>query len=290
MIKKAVIPAAGLGTRLLPITKEMPKEMLPIFTGGRDQRVLLKPMLQAVFEQLYVLGFREFCFIVGRGKRAIEDHFTPDNGFVDYLRIRDKSELAEEMHEFYEKIRASAIVFVNQPEPRGFGDAVLRAKPFVNEKHFLVHAGDTFIISEGNLHIKRLLEVQRNLKSEAVFVIQEVKDPRQYGVAEVESIYGENAYKVIRVIEKPERPKTNLAVMPVYVFSPRIFDTLGVVVPGVGGEVQLTDGIQEMINRKMKVYATKLNSNEIRLDIGNPEMCWEAMRLSYRHFHNRGSA
>ena len=102
MIRKVVIPAAGLGTRLLPITKELPKEMLPVFFKEKSGRVCLKPMSQAVFEQLYDVGFREFCFIVGRGKRAIEDHFTPDWDFVEYLR--NKAELVDELQRFYTKI------------------------------------------------------------------------------------------------------------------------------------------------------------------------------------------
>ncbi|MEM5866902.1 MAG: sugar phosphate nucleotidyltransferase, partial [Candidatus Aenigmatarchaeota archaeon] len=127
MIRKAVIPAAGLGTRLLPMTKETPKEMLPIVVNRDNGTVCLKPMLQAVFEQLYSEGFREFAFIVGRGKRAIEDYFSPDYNFVEYLKRKNKNQSALELEEFYEKIKNSTIVFVNQPAPSGFGDAVHRA-------------------------------------------------------------------------------------------------------------------------------------------------------------------
>ena len=142
-LEKVVITAAGLGTRLLPMSKEMPKEMLPIFVRGVNG-LALKPLLQALFEQLYSFGFRDFCFVVGRGKRSIEDHFTPDRGFVKLLRDRGKSALARELESFYEMVENSRILFVNQPEPKGFGHAVLMARPFVGDGLFVVYACDTY--------------------------------------------------------------------------------------------------------------------------------------------------
>ncbi|MEM2294189.1 MAG: hypothetical protein QXX41_13030, partial [Nitrososphaerota archaeon] len=121
--------AAGLGTRLLLATKEMPKEMLPLFSSGRNVDLLLKPVLQLIFEQLYDLGFREFCFVVGRGKRSIEDHFTPDYNYIELLKGKNKVNLVKNLEEFYQKVEKSIIFWVNQPEPRGFGHAVLMAEP-----------------------------------------------------------------------------------------------------------------------------------------------------------------
>jgi len=117
MIRKAVIPAAGLGTRLLSATKELPKEMLPIFYRDSNGEIYLKPMLQVLFEQLYKFGFREFCFIVGRGKRAVEDHFTPDYSFLDLLEKKGKEKFVKSLKEFYSMIEKSTIVWINQPEP-----------------------------------------------------------------------------------------------------------------------------------------------------------------------------
>jgi len=285
MIRKVVVPAAGLGTRLLPITKELPKEMLPIFTVGKNGGVCLKPMLQAVFEQLFDVGFREFYFIVGRGKRAIADHFASDNGFLRILRRNGKDDLAKELEDLYERVGVSSVVFVNQPEPKGFGDAVLRARPFIAED-FLVHAGDTYIISPGHRHLKRLIEIHEKQRAEATFIVQEVENPRQYGVVEGKE-EGKDVYRVIKVVEKPEKPATNLAIMPMYVFNPVIFKALEVTPPGKGGEQQLTDGIQRLIEWRLKVIAVKLEPEEIRLDIGNPESCWEALSLSYQHFHGK---
>ncbi|HDI74672.1 MAG TPA: hypothetical protein ENF55_01810, partial [Thermoprotei archaeon] len=173
-MKKAVIPAAGLGTRLLPTTKELPKEMMPIFYKRRGETIL-KPTLQIIFEELYDAGIREFCFIVGRGKRAIEDHFTPDYNFLEYLRKKGKEVVAEDIEEFYEKIDNSVLVFVNQPQPRGFGDAVLKAKAFVGNEPFIVHAGDAIIFSENNEHLKKIINVFYHKKAEAVFLLKEVE-------------------------------------------------------------------------------------------------------------------
>ncbi|PUA31218.1 MAG: hypothetical protein B9J98_07100 [Candidatus Terraquivivens tikiterensis] len=279
---KAVLPAAGLGTRLLPITKELPKEMLPIFVRSADEGLCLKPMIQAVYEQLYDFGFREFVIVVGRGKRAIEDHFTPDRGFIDLLRMKNKHSLAAELESFYNKILTSNIVFVNQPEPRGFGDAVLAARPVIDGP-FLLHAGDTYIISKGDEHLKRLFDVHKRFNADATLLIQYVEDPRAYGVVEGDEV-SEGVTLVRSLEEKPERPKTNLAIMPIYIFDSVIFKALEVTKPGKGGEIQLTDAIQKLVDWGLKVYAVRLRPDEQRLDIGTPQTCWESLTISYNYF------
>lgn len=278
---KVIIPAAGIGTRLLPATKEQPKEMLPIFAKASNGQVCLKPLLQTVFEQLYDLGFRDFYFIIGREKRAIEDHFTPEFDYVTMLKGKGKNVTADELKNFYRKIEGSSIVWVNQPEPKGFGDAVLRAAAFAGSESVLVHAGDTYILSDGAHHLKALLKAHKELGADATLTLQEVEDPRQYGVAEVEELGG--GYKVKRVVEKPEEPATNLALMPVYAFRPIIFRALRETKPGKGGEIQLTDGIQKLIDWGLKVHATKLGPSDVRFDIGTIETYWKALELSYRH-------
>ncbi|HID40780.1 MAG TPA: hypothetical protein EYP33_01340, partial [Pyrodictium sp.] len=119
MIDTAVIPVAGLGTRMLPATKEQPKEMLPVPMRNSRHGLVFKPFLQLVFEQLYDAGIRRFIFVVGRGKRSIEDHFTPDWGYAHYLEQRGKKREAELLYEFYQRLEDSTLVWVNQPEPRG---------------------------------------------------------------------------------------------------------------------------------------------------------------------------
>ncbi|MEM0457231.1 MAG: sugar phosphate nucleotidyltransferase [Nitrososphaerota archaeon] len=277
-----MLPAAGLGTRLLPITKELPKEMLPIFVRSVNDGLCLKPMIQAIFEQLYDFGFREFVIIVGRGKRAIEDHFTPDKGFIELLKMKNKHSMAVELESFYNKILTSNIVFVNQPEPRGFGDAVLAARSVVNDP-FLLHAGDTYIISKNDEHLKRLFDVHKKFGADTTILIQEIEDPRAYGVIEGKEV-SEGVILVESLEEKPEKPRTNLAIMPVYIFDPVIFKALEIIKPGKGGEIQLTDAIQKLVDWGLKVYAVKLKQDEQRLDIGTPQTCWESLMLSYNYF------
>ena len=148
MVRKVIIPAAGLGTRLFPATKEQPKEMLPIFSKTPHGDMMVKPVVQLVFEQLHEAGLREFCFIVGRAKRGIEDHFTPDIECIKTLEGLGKNGQASDLENFYNKLETSAIMWVNQPEPKGFGNAVLMAQPFVQNESCLVHAGDSCIISK----------------------------------------------------------------------------------------------------------------------------------------------
>lgn len=281
-----MIPAAGLGTRLFPATKEQPKEMLPIFFRLVSGDIGVKPLLQMVFEQLYDFGFREFCFVVGRGKRSIEDHFTPDYNSVVALKNRGKDGQASDLNSFYMKLRDSTIMWVNQPEPKGFGHAVLMAQPFVQNEHCLVHAGDTYIISENAGHLRLLVETYECLNADAAFLVQEMEDPRQHGVVKVEEMKN-GVYKVLAAIEKPERPPSKLAIMPIYAFRPVIFEELEKTAPGKGGEVQLTDAIQRLVDRGLNVCAVRLNPSDARLDVGSPETYWEALDLSYRRFWRR---
>lgn len=281
MIRKTVITAAGIGTRLLTATKEQPKEMLPIF-AEHNGTLCVKPVLQMIFEQLYDSGFREFCFIVGRGKRAIEDHFTIDRKFIKQLDDDKKDWLASTLERFYEKIISSNIVWINQPEPKGFGHAVLMAKSFIGGEPFLVHAGDTYIISNNNNGAKRLVNTHESTGADATLLLKEVKNPKQYGVADIQE--HNERYYVRRAIEKPEKPPTNLAIMPVYVFNPVIMRILEKTPPGLHGEIQLTDAIQGLITGGFKVQAVKLRDDEVRLDVGTPETYWEAIATSYRRF------
>lgn len=273
---KAVITAGGIGTRLLPFSKEIPKEMAPVIVRESDGSVQVKPIIHAIFEQLYSVGMRDYFVIVGRGKRAIEEHFTPDTAFVNSLEAMGKK--ANGLTGFYTMLKTSNIVFVSQPEPIGFGDAVLRARPYINGE-FLVHAGDTLILSRRNSYLKRLKDAHTKYRADATILLQDVKDPRAFGVVTGE----ESRAGVVRIeeaVEKPKRPKSKTAIMPIYFFKSSIFEFLSRVRPGSGGEIQLTDAIQSMIQAGRTVVGVKLQPNEIRLDIGSPETLLEALRLS----------
>jgi len=286
MIRKVIIPAAGLGTRLFPATKEQPKEMLPIFSKTMHGDMSVKPVVQLVFEQLYDAGLREFCYVVGRGKRGIEDHFTPDANCVRNLEGMGKNGQASDLEDFYQKLNTSTIMYVNQPEPKGFGNAVLMAQPFVQNENCLVHAGDSCIISKDMDYIRKLLDAYERLNADAAFIALEIEKPKQYGIIEGNEVEN-GVYKVKTVVEKPEKPKTNLAVMAMYVFHPVIFKALEATKPGKNGEIQLTDAIQKLIDWGLSVYAVKLDKNYAHLDIGSPERYWEALELSYRQFCRR---
>ena len=270
MIHKAVIPAAGMGTRLLPATKEQPKEMLRVFCEFQND-VIVKPTLQVIFENIYSSGIREFCFITGRTKRAIEDHFVPHNNPCIKKQIKP-------LDDFHEILNKSRIYWINQHEPHGFGDAVLHAKHFINNENFLVHAGDT-ILSAKNINIlSRLFDIHEKYRPDATIIIHRPKDIQNFGVAET-TIISEGVHKVLGIEEKPEHPKTDLAVLPVYAFNPIIFKALENTKSDKKGELQVVDAIQLMINWGLEVIAMELGTEEIRLDIGNPQSYKEA--LSY---------
>ncbi len=283
VIRKVVVPAAGLGTRLFPATKEQPKEMLPIFAKGDNGDVSVKPVVQMVFEQLYDEGLREFCYIVGRGKRGIEDHFTPDAKCIKNLEGMGRNGQATDLEKFYEKLNNSTIMWVNQSEAKGFGNAVLMAQPFVQNEICLVHAGDSCIISKEMDYIKKLLSTYERFKADAAFIVLEIENPKHYGIVEGDEVEP-GILKVKRVVEKPEKPVTNLAIMAMYVFHPVIFKALEATKPGKNGEIQLTDAIQKLIDWELSVYALKLDKNYAHLDIGSPERYWEALSLSHQRF------
>jgi UTP--glucose-1-phosphate uridylyltransferase len=282
MIGKVIIPAAGLGRRLLSATKEQPKEMLPLFAANDSGGLCLKPIVQQVFEDLFDYGAREFYFVVGKGKRAIEDHFTPDREFIDRLRSSAKIHQGEPLESFYHRIESSTIVWVNQPMPKGFGHAVLLCENLLSDDPFIVHAGDTRIISRKyNVHNK-LMESHAQGRNEVTLTLKQVQDPRQYGVAEVVKD-GIERLNVTRCVEKPSVPRSMFAIMPIYAFNSTIFDALRETAPGLGNEIQLTDAIQKIIEAGHRVRAISLANDDIHLDVGTPEMYYQALRLSYDH-------
>lgn len=277
MISTAVIPVAGKGTRLLPFTKEMPKEMLPLF--HRDS---MKPIVQIVFEELFDSGIRNFIFIVGIGKRAIEDHFTPENTYKKILEKNVHTNIKKSMSKFYSRINNSKIAWINQPEPKGFGDAILKAESYVGKKPFLVHAGDACILGHGSKNIiQRVCEKFIQYDADGVVATMQIKnkkDLHQYGIVTL------NSEQIIKIIEKPRKPETNIAVMPIYVFNNSIFKSLKNIRPGFGNEMQLTDGISGIIKTGKKVFSCS-TENDVRLDVGTPDLYLESLTFSFTvHF------
>ena len=275
---KIVITAAGKGTRLLPFTKEMPKEMMPIFSKTFSNKKVVIPLLQYVFEQLYSMNFREYCFVVGREKRSIEDHFTPHES---YLRELD-GEYKTNMKKFYQKLEKSHLVWINQNKPLGFGDAVRRAEKYVGSEDFIVHAGDVTILSNLKHPIMRLIDIaNENPDAKAILLCKKVKNSKRYGVPTVEKI-SNNLFSVKEVIEKPEKPKSEFGILPLYYFRAEIFSNLKKIKPGKGKEFQLTDAIQKMIQQKQKVLTIILNKNEEEVDVGTVESYRNAQDITFK--------
>ena len=275
---KVVITAAGKGTRLLPFTKEMPKEMMPIFSNISANKKVVLPLLQYLYEQLYSMNFRDYCFVVGREKRSIEDHFTPHEAYLKEL----SGDYKKNMKKFYEKLEKSHLVWINQNRPLGFGDAVKRAERYVGEGDFIVHAGDVTILSNTKHPILRLIETsQKNPDVKAILLCKEIKDFQRYGVPTVSKI-SSNLFSVNEVVEKPQKPKSNLGILPLYYFKSDIFSSLKKIKPGKGKEFQLTDAIQNLIDEKEKVLAISLNKNEEEVDVGTVESYRNAQDVTFR--------
>jgi UTP--glucose-1-phosphate uridylyltransferase len=276
-VTKIVITAAGKGTRLLPFTKEMPKEMMPIFSSIFTKKKVVMPLLQYIFEQLYSMNFRDYCFVVGREKRTIEDHFTPHESYLKEL----SGDYRKLITRFYQKLEKSHLVWINQNRPLGFGDAVRRAERYVGKEDFIVHAGDVTILSNTKHPIVRLMEIaKRNPDAKAILLCKKIEDSKKYGVPTLEKL-SDNLFLVKEVIEKPEKPKSDFGILPLYYFKSDIFSSLKNIKPGKGKEFQLTDGIQNLIKEKQKVLAIILNKNEEEIDVGTVESYKNSQEITF---------
>ena len=275
---KVVITAAGKGTRLLPFTKEMPKEMMPIYSKTFTKNKVVLPLLQYIYEQLYSMDFRDYCFVVGREKRSIEDHFTPHETYLKELNGDYKKLITK----FYQKLENSHLVWINQNKPLGFGDAVKRAERYVGDEDFIVHAGDVTILSKSKHPVLRLIDTAKNNPdAKAILLCKKIQDFKRYGVPTVNKI-SNRLFLVKEVIEKPDKPKSNFGILPLYYFKSDIFSSLKKIKTGKGKEFQLTDAIQNLIKEKQKVLAITLNDNEDEIDVGTVESYKNAQEITFR--------
>lgn len=252
-VKKAIIPAAGLGTRFLPATKAMPKEMLPIVD---------KPTIQYIVEEAIESGIEDIIIVTGKGKRAIEDHF-------DYAPELENNLIEKEKFELLEKVRQSSNVdihYIRQKEPKGLGHAVWCARKFIGNEPFAVLLGDDIVQAE--IPALRQLMDQYDSTLSSVIGVQTVPDNQthRYGIVDPVS-NDERLYQVNKFVEKPApgTAPSNLAIMGRYVFTPEIFTFLEQQDIGAGGEIQLTDAIEEL-NKQRFVYAYDFEGK--RHDVG----------------------
>jgi UTP--glucose-1-phosphate uridylyltransferase len=231
-VKKAVIPAAGLGTRFLPVTKSMPKEMLPVVD---------KPSIQYVVEEAVAAGLTDVLIITGRGKGAIEDHFDRSVELEHALEQSGKLDVLEQVRAVHE---LADIHYIRQRNPLGLGHAVSVARDHIGDDPFVVILGDDIMIDGGTL-LRSMIDVHEREHASVLALLAVAPDEiSAYGCAEGEEV-GESLVRVRGVVEKPPaaEAKSNLAVIGRYVFTPGIFDALDRITPGVGGELQLTDAI-----------------------------------------------
>ena len=252
-VTKAIIPAAGLGTRFLPVTKAMPKEMLPIVD---------KPTIQYIVEEAIASGIEDIIIVTGKGKRAIEDHFDNNFELEDNLLKKGKFELLEKVRDC-SKVE---IHYIRQKEPKGLGHAVWTARKFIGNEPFAVLLGDDIVQSETPC-LKQLIDQYEETNSSIIGVQQVPEDQtHRYGIIDPSGVDG-RCYEVNNFVEKPSKgtAPSNLAIMGRYILTPEIFDFLNKQEIGAGGEIQLTDAIQQL-NKSQPVYAYDFEGK--RFDVG----------------------
>ena len=252
---KAVIPAAGRGTRFLPATKAQPKEMLPLID---------KPVIQFVVEEAVASGIDDILIITGRGKRAIEDHFDKSFELEEILERDGKNDLLKEMRDISD---LADIHYIRQREPKGLGNAIYYAKKHVGDEPFVVLLGDDIISSDVPC-TKQLIGYYEKYKAPIIAVNKVEKDMiESYGIVDGELVE-DLVYKVNDLVEKPkpEEAPSNLGITGRYLLTPDIFDALEKTKPGKGGEIQLTDALK-ILSREREMYAYDFEG--IRYDLGN---------------------
>ncbi|MFO7153216.1 MAG: UTP--glucose-1-phosphate uridylyltransferase GalU [Bacillota bacterium] len=254
-IKKAVIPAAGLGTRFLPATKAQPKEMLPIVD---------KPTIQYIVEEAVASGIEEILIITGRNKRAIEDHFDKSVELELELKKKGNGKLLKVVEDIS---NMADIHYVRQKEPKGLGHAIYCAKTFVGNEPFAVMLGDDVMCSQKPV-LKQMMEIYERYNC-TILGVQQVKeeDVSKYGIVDGAFIE-DRIYKVNDLVEKPKREEapSRMAILGRYIITPRIFEILEHTKPGAGGEVQLTDALRELLSYEV-IYAYEFEGK--RYDVGD---------------------
>jgi len=254
IIKKAVIPVAGFGTRLLPATKSQPKEMLPIVD---------KPAVQYVVEEAIKSGAENILFITGRGKRAIEDYFDYAVELEKELEDKGKTDLLDEVRNISEMAK---FFYVRQKIARGLGDAIYHARGFIDDEYFSVLLADDIIDSEIPC-LKQMINIFRNYRGMILAVMKVPRDKTNiYGIVNGKKI-SDRVYEISDLIEKPEPEEalSNIAVIGRYILNANIFNAIEETKPGKGGEIQITDAIKSLIGRE-KIFAYEFKG--IRYDVG----------------------
>lgn len=268
-VRKAIIPAAGLGTRFLPATKALAKEMLPIVD---------KPTIQFIVEEARKSGIQDIVVVDGKNKRSIEDHFDSNPELEDNLRDKHK----DEMLKLVQETTDINIYFIRQSHPRGLGDAVLTARDFIGDEPFVVMLGDDLnnINNNGTPLTKELIDSYHETGASTLAVMRVPhEDTSKYGVINPSKEVKPGLFNVTSFVEKPD-PKdapSDLAIIGRYVFTPEIFDVLAKTKPGKGNEIQLTDAINTL-NKTQRVFTHEYKGD--RYDVGN-KFGWIETNIEY---------
>ena len=257
-VRKAVIPAAGLGTRFLPATKSQPKEMLPIVD---------KPTIQYIIEEAAAAGVEDIIVVTGRNKRSIEDHFDRSIELEMELERKDKEDMLRMVRDIPE---IANIHFIRQKQPLGLGHAVLTASHFIGDEPFAVLLGDDVVVSKKPV-LQQMVEVFNEYKT-SILGVQEVSDDvvHKYGIVDCKHVEG-GVYKVKDLVEKPklEEAPSRIAILGRYILTPTIFSYLETQEPGAGGEIQLTDGLKRLAKSEaMYAYIFKGHRYDVGTKIG----------------------
>jgi UTP--glucose-1-phosphate uridylyltransferase len=262
VIRSAIVPVAGHGTRLLPATKSQPKEMLP---------VARKPIVQYVAEELAANGVRQILFVTGRSKSSIENHFDRDPELERVLQATNKQDLLDALAPEEADLQ---YFYTRQRLQRGLGDAVLCGENFAGEQPFVVALGDSILgLHAQSRALSRMMDLFQSRGASCVIAVEEVpkEETSHYGIIDPADLINGDSLRVANLIEKPKPSEapSNLAIAGRYIFSPVIFDLIRGVKPDHKGEIQLTDAIQRLCDEGRRVLAVKLPRTEKRYDIGN---------------------
>ncbi len=258
LVKKAIIPVAGLGTRFLPATKSIPKEMIPLVD---------KPSVQYVVEEGVKSGIKDFVFVTGKDKESVLDHFILDSEFISRLEMSGKGHLIKNLSKIN---KIANFISVRQQEPLGLGHAIWSARHTVGKEHVAIMLPDD-IITGTDPGLGQLIKIAIQEKC-SVVAVQEVskEEISRYGVVDIKKQFSPNLFQVKDLVEKPDKNSapSNLAIIGRYVLAPTIFEALQDASAGAIGEIQLTDGIQKLALSGEKVFAYKIKGE--RYDAGTP--------------------
>ncbi|MGL5290829.1 MAG: UTP--glucose-1-phosphate uridylyltransferase GalU [Vibrionaceae bacterium] len=272
MIKKCLFPAAGYGTRFLPATKSMPKEMMPIVN---------KPLIEYGVDEALEAGIHSMCIVTGRGKHSLMDHFDKNYELEHQIQGTNKELLLQDIRT---TIDSASFTYIRQKEMRGLGHAILTGKELIGDEPFAVVLADDLCINPGNSVLAQMVALYKQFRC-SIVAVQEVPadETHKYGIVAGEPIK-DNIYRIDNMVEKPESgtAPSNLAIIGRYILTPDIFDILETTVPGKNNEIQITDALLQQA-QKGCVLAYKFQGK--RFDCGSVEGFIEATNYCYEQFH-----